>query len=295
MTEKDILDLKNFGALGIENLLEPLGPAVPGASLPGYHALSTSPSRYGHPGKPFHLHETELVIAEISARMWRRYNGPIRMLTDKAGYEYIMTTPLKDAYDEILPMLDTRCCGIVPTKFWAAAKIQALSRLSVPCALFDMDMIITRPLDLSGEPVVACCHEQNSDAVYPPLSHFRTRPGYSFPAEWSEDARPLNTAFVYFGDAGLKDYYTRESFRFMIAEQETPDYWATCIVFAEQRILGMCAEARGIYAKLLWEAEPTNKLLTHFWGGKHKIKVDKELEEYFLDFGGKLLRELRGE
>ena len=68
----------------------------------------------------------------------------------------------------------------------------------------------------------------------------------------------------------------------MLNEKETPDYWAVCMTFAEQRILGMCAEARGIRAKLLTELEPKGKVFTHVWSAKHKIENDEEYRSMFL-------------
>ena len=293
MTEKEFAELDRFGSLGIGNLLSPIAPKVEGTSLTGYHALSTTTFRANHPGVEFRLDETDIAMAEMSARFWKRFNGPIKMLTDRTGYAYLADTPLKDAYDEILPVLDDRNCGISPLKYWAAAKIRALSRVPLPCAILDMDMLILKPLDLSGERLVGACYEFVEEVVYPPFSFFSTRPGYAFPPEWSEEALPVNTAFLYIGDEELRDYYTRESYRFMLAEKESPDYWATCMVFAEQRILGMCAEARGIYSRVLNSPDGDQGILTHFWNIKGKIRNDQEIRAYFMELSEKILRQLR--
>ena len=293
MTEKEFAELDRFGSLGIRNLLSPIAPAVPEASLTAYHALSTAAFRANHPGQRYSLHEVDMKMAEMSALFWKRFNGPIKMITDRPGYEYLVHSPLAEVYDEILPVLDTRCCGINAAKYWAAAKIQALSRLPLPCVILDMDMLILKPLKLSGEKLVCACHEFVDDIVYPPLSFFNTRPGYSFPPEWSEQALPVNTAFLYMGDRELRDYYTRESFRFMLAEKESPDYWATCMVFAEQRILGMCAEARGVYCKMLCGPDGDQAIPTHFWNVKGKMREEQEIRTYFLELSEKILRQLR--
>ena len=283
MNEKEFCNIRVYGTLGADNLFSPLGPAVPGAALPGYHALATAPYFRRRGDGVCELSELVLLTAELSARLWRRFNGPIRLLTDPAGCEYVRRTPLADAYDEILPVLDPRCCGIDPLKYWAAGKIAALAGLSVPCSLLDMDMLIWRPLSLAGEKLVCACVEFTDETVYPPLSYFRTTGDYAFPPAWSEEAAPLNTAFVYIGDRELKDEYTREAFRFMLAEKETPGYWSVCITFAEQRILGMCAEARGIYAKLLTGMEPEDGIMTHIWGGKTKLESDREYGDFYRD------------
>ena len=65
------------------------------------------------------------------------------------------------------------------------------------------------------------------------------------------------------------------------------------MVTAEQRIIGMCAEAMGTYGKVLWETKPEHELVTHFWSAKGQIKYDNETREYFLELSEKILRQLR--
>ena len=96
MNETEFLAVEKRGMMGAKNLFGTLGPAVQGASLPGYHALSTAPYIRLNPGKAYRMDETELLTAELSARLWRRYNGPIRLLTDSLGCEYVKSTPLAD-------------------------------------------------------------------------------------------------------------------------------------------------------------------------------------------------------
>ena len=282
MKEKQISDTNRFGAIGMENMSLELDEALPVSSVPGYHALSTSSYAVWNPGKPYRMSEMTLVMAELSARLWKRYNGPIRLLTDRRGYDYIVQQPLAKAYDEILPVLDQRNCGINSAKYWAASKIAAFSKLPAPCAILDMDMLIWKPLSLGGETLVCACIDCIDKNAYPPSDFLRMTGGYAFPKEWREEATPLNTAFCYINDDSLKAYYTKEAFRFMLNEKETPDYWAVCMTFAEQRILGMCAEARGIRAKLLTELEPKGKVFTHVWSAKHKIENDEEYRSMFL-------------
>lgn len=79
----------------------------------------------------------------------------------------------------------------------------------------------------------------------------------------------------------------------MLAERESPDYWAVCMTFAEQRILGMCAEARGIYAKLLYHMD--KDCLTHTWGAKGQLRTEKEYRDFYLALCQEKLRQLREE
>ena len=111
------------GAIGLQNLLNPILPVTERGNLRGYHVLMTSPFTYKNSHKPFEMNRTALLTAELSARLWRRFNGSISLITDKTGFDCIKKTDLAKAYDEILPILDQRNFGIVPTKYWASGKI----------------------------------------------------------------------------------------------------------------------------------------------------------------------------
>lgn len=273
-----------FGAYGMELLTRPISPCEPAPQpMPGYHVLYTAPHLECEPEQPFSLPEHELLTAELSARLWRLRCGPISLVTDRDGAAYIKTTPLSRAYNQILPILDRRNYGISPERYWAAGKLQALLKLDVPCALLDLDLIIWRPPELSA-PLTAAHREPLRESIYPPLSYFRTLPNYTLPSAWNPDALPLNTAFVCFRDSGFQKYYAEQSIRFMRAERETPDNGTVCMVFAEQRILAMCAEEWDLHPQTLLDydhlGEPQN-LATHVWGGKHYLRDYPELQEVY--------------
>ena len=266
----------------MQNLLEPVLTATGCGNLRGYHVLMTSPFTYKNPRKPFEMNNTSLITAELSARLWKRFNGSITMITDKVGFDYIKKTALAKAYDEILPILDRRNFGIVPTKYWASGKIQALTKISAPCVVLDMDMLIWRKLPIGSAKLVCTHDEPLSLKCYPPPNFFHTDAAYSYPPDWDFTINPLNTAVLYFAEDDLKNYYAEQSIRFMYSEKESPDNGVVCMVFAEQRILAMCAAARGITAKLLLNyaslSEPQS-LLTHIWSAKKNNRGDSRTEK----------------
>ena len=128
----------------------------------------------------------------------------------------------------------------------------------------------------------------SSTLLFQRQSHFRFGSD-----DWSEETAALNTAFLYINDEELKRDYTREAFRFMLAERESPDYWAVCMTFAEQRVLGLCAEARGVRARLLYDMD--EDCLTHIWGAKGKLRTEKEFRAFYLDLCRDRLKLLREE
>lgn len=270
-----------YGGVGLHNLSGEMS-GEPCAEPPrtAFHVLLTAPWRYWNPGKPFWMHDTELLTAQLSALSWRKYNGPVYLMTDVWGAAYFREHQLDKAYNGILPVLDCRNFGISPKKYWAAGKIQALTRMKAPCVLLDMDMIVWRPLDLNGCSLAVSHSEHIIRQFYPEFSFFAMGRDYNFPKEWDESTEPLNTSLLYIKEDWFREYYTEESIRFMQYERNTPDDGVRCMVFAEQRILGMCAAAMGITPRRFLDYDnPMEKqsLMTHIWSAKRILHKSSEI------------------
>lgn len=286
------------GAIGLQNLLEPIQPVAVCGNLRAYHVLMTSPFTYDNPRKSYKMSDTALLTAELSARLWQRFNGSITLITDEIGFDYIKKTDLSKAYDEILPILDLRNFGIVPTKYWASGKIQALTKIAAPCVIIDMDMLLWQKLPVESAKLLVTHNEPLKLKCYPTPDFFYTDAEYSYPSEWDFTVEPLNTAILYLEEDEFKNYYATQSIRFMYSEKESPDNGVVCMVFAEQRILAMCAAAKGIKAKLLLDynhlAEPQS-LLTHIWSAKKIIELVPDINKIFIDLCEEKLQFLRNQ
>lgn len=284
---RDFLEGKQFlGAIGMHNITAPVCAGRKNdQGIKAYHVLWTKPSVYSGISQTFSMTEYELATARLSAAAWRRYNGSICLITDHCGAEYMKAQKMDECYDEILDILDDSNYGVYPKKYWAAGKIQALERIKAPCVLLDMDMIIWKRIETKDVPLIVAHHEYLHEMVYPDFSYFNMKAGYDFPKVWSELARPLNTSFVYFADEDFKKTYVKESVRFMRNERNTPDVGMQCMVFAEQRILGMCAEAEKIAVRTLVDYEnlmEKQDFLTHLWSGKHYLYREPELQKIYI-------------
>lgn len=274
------------GAIGIARVSLPLSPPVEeGPRIRGYHVFSTEPFRVRNTGTDFPIPEYQRLTMELSARLWRRYNGPIRLITDALGREYLARYGMLDLYEEVLPLTDADVYGINCKKFWASGKILALKGLETPCAIIDLDLLIWKKLSLADAPLVTMHTEFLNGLYYPGFSYFKMDPSYEFHKDWDESVEPLNTAFLYISDGGLKDFYVRESIRFMRNERNTPDFdGSTCMIFAEQRILAMCAAVKKVYVKTLLNysrLSSPQSLATHLWCGKEVFEQHEELRQIY--------------
>ncbi len=80
--------------------------------------------------------------------------------------------------------------------------------------------------------------------MYPGREFFNMKDGYAFDPGWSWDEPPVNTCMLYMADEQFKNYYVDSSINFMENCRETEENLCH-MVFAEQRLLAMCAGREG--------------------------------------------------
>ena len=276
---------KFYGAVGMHILSLPLSDEQRRPDpLTGYHVLLTAPFFDLNPDKNFSLEDFYLSTIRLSALAWRRYNGPIYLLTDHVGKDYFQRNGFDKIYNGILPILDADMYGIDHQRYWASGKIQALGKIHAPFVIIDLDLIVWRVLDVTGFEVAAAHTENISINTYPGFSFFDMSKKYQFPNDWDETTLPLNTSIMYFKDDAFKNYYASSSIRFMKYERNSVNDGIRCMVFAEQRILGFCAKAKNKVVKTFLDYEnPLEKqnLITHLWSCKSFLKHDPEIAQKY--------------
>ena len=268
---------KFYGAIGMNLLRQPLSNESPRRNpLKGFHVLLTAPFFCMHPDKKFIMSEFYLATIKLSALTWRRYNGEIYLLTDIEGANYFESEGLGNIYNGIFPILDSNMYGLDNRRYWAAGKIQCLRKIKAPFVLIDLDLIVWRVLDVSNCDIAAAHTEPLFEDIYPPLEFFDMSPQYHFPSEWDEHALPLNTSIAYFSEDNFKEYYAKSAIRFMQYERNSANSdGIRCMVFAEQRILGMCAVAKNQIVKTYLDYDKkleNQKLITHLWSCKNFLR-----------------------
>jgi hypothetical protein len=117
---------------------------------------------------------------------------------------------------------------------------------------------------------LAVIHREGIDSeIYPDKAFFRMDDAYAFTDKWDWSVLPCNTAFLYMADGCFKDNYTSEAIRFMKNLRDRGDTTAE-MVFAEQRVLTMCANEKNIPIKSLLDVRKLDSqtAFTHVWGYK---------------------------
>lgn len=243
-------------------------------TIKGLHVNSTAPFFAKKNGKDYYIEDFEILTTILSALMWRKCNGPIKLYTDDIGLEYYQTLGLTDLWDG---GIDTETISNIPDSidqniFWAGAKLFALKNEGALVALIDTDLIVWTDLnEILSKEKFACLHREEFVECYLPLELLKRRKGYAPDPKWDWSVNPCNTAFAYFGDKELLEYYTTRSIDFMTDNKEMPCELVSQMVFAEQRVVAMCAKALDIpiYAFLNDPYQDNNDIFSHLWGAKN--------------------------
>ena len=241
------------------------------------HINSTLPFQ----GAEYFIEDPILLCTILSALMWRRLNGDIKLYTDKVGYDYYKRVGLLDLYDG---GIDVETLEHLPSTidykiFWAGAKLFALRKEGAPVAMVDNDLIVWKPIgeQLAAHPVTVLHTEDLNEQTYPSGYVLLTRDGYQYHPRWDWTARPCNTSLACFTDAEFLDYYLGCAVDFMEGNAAKGIENVSRMVFAEQRILAMCAVEKGIAVhSMLDNPFERQDIVTHIWGAKVYARNDAE-------------------
>lgn len=245
----------------------------------------TRPYAVRCPDRPYQMTDFDLLTTVLSALVWRRENGSIRMITDDTGAQYYRSLGLTDLWDGgIFTYLNDIPSTIDPCTFWAAGKLYALAATPAPCVMLDTDFIVWHSLSEHWHRPLAVIHrEALNPAIYPAPSAFVLAPSYHFPTNWNWHEPACNTALTYFGNNTLRKTYVGQAMDFMQAARGRDGL--IYMVFAEQRLLAMCAQACGVPIHAFSTEQDlfqgNQRDFTHIWGFKQAMQEQPILHELF--------------
>lgn len=246
--------------------------------IEAFHSNWTMPFLNSNPCKEYYIEDFEILTTILSALKWREKNGSIKMITDKVGANYYKSIGLENIWDLGIDIsLDNISDRIDSNIFWAAGKIYALKSQKYPCVMMDTDFIVWENVDdiLNNTELSVIHKEKIIEEVYPSKEYFKFKSGYYLDREWDWTVLPSNTAFMYISNNEFKEYYTETAIDFMSNLSNSYNKIIN-MVFAEQRLISMCAKRKNIEIKEIMSLENlfsnNQKLFTHIWGYKKEMK-----------------------
>lgn len=223
----------------------------------------------------FHSHQMsslELITWYLSILAWKMQGHQVIFYCDEANYTFIKRLHIDTLYDEINKDLFKNIklqCDL--KTFWAAPKLLAYQNEGIDTIVSDIDLF---PLeDLSRfwkdyDIVVYANKEILGIHPYPPKEYLSTAENYTFPSWMNWEVQPLNTAITYFKNVEQKKEFLDTAFDYMNNNYGLKNNrMGVDMVFAEQRILAMCAAKSqatvGIVQPL--NSRCINKNAVHLW------------------------------
>lgn len=231
----------------------------------------------------YYIDSFEVLTTILSALMWRKLNGSIKLYTDKTGYAFYKSLNMLDVWDD---GIDTKTLESIPPSidpeiYWAAAKIFAIRNEDAPLMMMDTDLMVWKSLDELQNCHLAAFHRESLYAdCYLSYDNLKKRTGYNPDSGWDWSVEPCNTALAYFNHREFKDYYTQSAIDFMTDNDERPEELVSQMVFAEQRVFSMCAEKLGVKIHTFLDTtyNGENMDFTHIWGAKRLARTDADFK-----------------
>ncbi len=231
---------------------------------------------------PYSAEDFEVLTTILSALKWREKNGSVKMITDRCGREYYQKNNLLGLWNGVEELLDD--IDVNPNVFWAAGKLFALKAQTAPVAMLDTDFIVWEGIDWDSIPEAAVIHfEELYPDVYPDRERFKLS-GFELDNDFDWSLMACNTALCVIKNNDLLKYYTDTAIKFMRSADERDDR-LTYMVFAEQRLLPMCAKKLGIevgaFSNLERLFRDGENRFTHTWGMKQQMRDNNALRYDF--------------
>lgn len=251
-----------------------------GSPLKAIHVNWTKPAAVDKgAGWQYTVEDYDILSTILSALLWRKLNGPIKLYTDTFGRNYYESLGMTDLWNG---GIDTEVLDNIPNDipadiFWAGAKLYAIQNESCPFVMMDTDLMVWQSISsFIKEHKIMAFHPETMkqyDGSYLPYDLLKKPPKYTPDAGWDWNQNPVNTALTYFSNdkdaKSFKSYYTQSAIKFMRGNTERPKEMVSQMVFAEQRLFAMCAKARfGKVPTFLAFPEEEDRPFTHIWGNK---------------------------
>lgn len=219
----------------------------------GVHVNWTAPFAARQPGSPYRMSAFEALTSALGALAWRRQGQPIHLYTDTLGLRFAREVGIAELYDAVdVDRLDafTARCDVDLARAPCIGRMHVLGTLTQPFAAMDLDFVL---FDAGAFPYadsdVCCYHWELPIPPWYPTPEDQFLPtGFSLPVGSDFTTLVPNIAFLYVANpfwfrdyaASAIDYITRA------LRQGCPLPWNKLAIFADQRLLGLHAAARGL-------------------------------------------------
>ena len=165
--------------------------------MEGFHSLWSKPYMAGRHTEEYWMQDYEVLTMILSALMWRKHNGGIRLCADAEAIAFVEKMGLYHIWN--LGIEEITVPEAVPEKvFWAAGKLYSLKKMQMPAVMVDLDLIIWKDIRniIKDTDICAIHREGIFPDVYPGKEFFHMKQEYRFDPDWSFEVLPVNTCML---------------------------------------------------------------------------------------------------
>lgn len=223
------------------------------------HVNWTAPSLANHSHSEYQMNPFELLTSVSAALFWKRGWGEIVLYTDSPGLEFYTRSGIAEIYDDInVTSLDahTSHARVEPARAPYSGKMHVLGSIEHEFVFMDLDFVLFDAGSFPYAETGLCCHhwELPLPPWYPPREQQFVPDGFQFSESWDFTALVPNISFLYVADPSkffsdsvrlAIDYVTRS------VAQNTNIAANKLATFANQRLMGMLAQERGLVLETL--------------------------------------------
>lgn len=198
--------------------------------MKGIHCFSTTPMFYGRDISGYTKEKFEMLdfpdymlgTLLLSAKQWKKTNGPITLYTDKTFYKYLEQKDVLDFWDNVSCELED-ITKVFPkidhAVFWSAAKFYSYMLEETPFVCVDTDMIVWKKLffDEAKYDLIFTHWEsiEKGDTNYVSKDNLNVSSEYIFLPHYEKVKKGLNMSLTALLNEGFKNTFTEEAVQFM--------------------------------------------------------------------------------
>jgi hypothetical protein len=278
----------------------------------GIHTFWSKPTLTGTSGHHinklinFNMYDFELINFILSALMFRKYNGDIKLYTDMVFYNFLNDNDLLHIWNEIDVKEYSKFekLNILPQTNWTSFKSYIIGIIDTPFIMIDHDVIICSKIEDSFYNVdIRFAHlELLNKNVYPDKDDIEIN-NFTFDDEWNWDLNIPNTCILYFNNTTkLNKIYSDLSIKFQKNNNpKNVNLSKIQYLFADQRLLLMLIDKYkfnfGMFSNMCFtgnfdsnkpwveiknDLDTSSIIFEHTWVYKHELVKNYEARKKFM-------------
>lgn len=278
----------------------------------GIHTFWSRPTLTGTTGhhlsklENFDMNDFEFINFILSALMFKKYNGKVKLYTDSIFFNFLQIHKLEDIWDDIdtEKILEFEKLNISPEANWTSFKTYIIGIVEEPFVLMDHDLIVCKkiPEEFFDVEVRFGHLELLNKKVYPDKEDMEID-NFEFDPEWDWTLDIPNTCMLYFNTIkNFNKMYSELAIEFGKNNKPSDETLSKVqYLFADQRLLLMLIKKLNIkfgmfsnkcftgdfnavnpWIEVQNDINTANFIFEHTWVYKHTLVRDFKSRKKFM-------------